>query len=70
MKKCWVNAMAGWRHTSFAYHRINKLDTVIFGGVVACCNHDTDRSIALLGTETGNHADSEHDMIKAADTVA
>ena len=25
---------------------------------------------ALLGTETGNHADGEHDMIKAVGTVA
>jgi hypothetical protein len=36
---------------------------------VACCNHDADCSIALLGTKTGNHADGEHDMIKAVGTV-
>jgi hypothetical protein len=70
-EKYFVNAMVGWRgHTDFAYHRVNKFDTVIIGGVVACCDHDADRSIALLGTETSNHADGEHDVTKAVGTVA
>jgi hypothetical protein len=53
----------------FAYHRIDKFYTVIFGGVVACRNHDTNRSIALLGTEARDHSDSEHDMIEAICTI-
>jgi hypothetical protein len=51
------------------YHRIDEFDTIVFGGVVACCNHDTDCSIALLGTETGDHSDGEHDMIEAVLTI-
>jgi hypothetical protein len=58
-----------WSNAGIAYHRIDEFDTVIFGGVVACCNHDTDRRIALLGAETRDHSDSEHDMIEAICTV-
>ena len=53
----------------FTYHRIDKFDTVILRGVVACGDHDTDCSIALLRTKTCNHADGKHDMVKPSRTM-
>ena len=71
MSPCDVILSARWSVEAYwlAYHRIDQFNTVIFRGVVACGDHDADRSIALLGPKTGDHADGEHDMVEPVGSV-
>lgn len=52
------------------YHRIDQLDTIVFGGVVTGGHHHTDPlSAELLGSQTSKQAHSKNNRVEKVTEV-
>ena len=67
---CLLSAVLDFRVIEDTHHWIYQFNAIIFCGVVRSSDHDTNCSIALLGSCGGDQAHSEHDMVQSRVAVA